>query len=107
MSLKYFRKTTASPNAPQVAATPSIVVLRDSTQRTTKDSALQRFVTHFLHPIALQVDPFHLHAQILADPLEQIDVEAHRLVAFEEFERRELQFGAGHDLTALLDVGER
>jgi uncharacterized RDD family membrane protein YckC len=53
MSLKYFRKTTASPNAPQVAATPSIVVLRESTQRTTKDSALQRFVTHFLHPIAL------------------------------------------------------
>jgi len=33
MPLKYFRKTTASPNAPQSAAKPSIAVLRASTKR--------------------------------------------------------------------------
>src|SRR5271166_4645244 len=63
MSLKYLRKTTASANASQSAATPSIAVPRESTQRTTKDSALQQFVTQFLHPIALLVHPTALDSR--------------------------------------------
>src|SRR5258707_979804 len=51
MSRKWLRKTTASPNAPQSAAAPSIAVLRES-----EDS--HRFSTSavchvILHPIAL------------------------------------------------------
>src|SRR5438876_12413921 len=52
MSRKWVRKTTASPNAPQSAAAPSIAVLRES-----EDS--HRFSTSaachvLLHPIALR-----------------------------------------------------
>jgi hypothetical protein len=74
MSLKYRRKTTASPNASQSVATPSIAVLRESTQRTATDSALQRFVTHFLHPIALTSTPSPMY--FATNPWKPFTVEA-------------------------------
>src|SRR4051794_16333515 len=49
-SLKWSRKTTASPNDPHAAV--AIAVLRSPNQRTTTDSACHPVVTHFLRPCA-------------------------------------------------------
>ena len=54
-----------------------------------------------------QIDPFHLDPHVFGDEVEQVDVEADRLVALKEFERRELEFGADSDHATLLDIGER